>query len=162
MEKQNKITRILFVCMGNICRSPAAEGVLKNLVNQKSYKGYHIASCGVGDWHVGKPPDKRMQETANNRGIFLTGRAQQFEINFFDEFDYILVSDREVLKTLHQYAKIPEHKAKLFLMTEFCARYKGQEVPDPYYEPEVAFDLVLDMLEDACSGLLEHVHQVEI
>lgn len=157
MSKESKVANILFVCMGNICRSPAAEGVLKHLVKQNSYEGCHIASCGIGDWHLDNPPDKRMQEVAKNRGYFLTGRAKQFKLNFFDEYDYILVSDREVLKVLYQYAKVPEHKSKLFLMTEFSSFYKDQEVPDPYYEPEIAFDLVITILEDSCEGLLTHI-----
>jgi len=160
MEEQ-KVTRVLFVCMGNICRSPAAEGVLKHLTHQAGYTGCEIASCGIGNWHVGSVPDMRMQETAKQRGIFLTSRAQQFKFAFFDDYDYILASDREILKILYEHAKKTEHKAKIFLMTEFSLLYKGQEVPDPYYEPERAFDLVIDMLEDSCNGLLTHIRQAE-
>lgn len=151
--------RILFVCMGNICRSPAAEGVFKHMLKKSNLENIHVESCGIGDWHVGKSPDSRTQESAKARGIVLTSRAQQFEIEFFNTFDYILVADHEVLKFLYQYAKSPEHKAKLILMTEFSSLYKGQEVPDPYYQPETAFDLVLDMLEDSCEGLLSHLNR---
>lgn len=163
MNKSNdkRMKRILFVCMGNICRSPAAEGVFKHIIMQESVGTIDVESCGIGDWHIGQAPDRRMQEAAKARGIALTSRAQQFKPAFFDEFDYILVSDQEVLKFLYQYAKTPEHKAKLSLMTEFSQQYKGQEVPDPYYEPGAAFDLVLDMLEDSCTGLLKHVHEQE-
>lgn len=153
----NKTIRVLFVCMGNICRSPAAEGVCKHMLKQQLIEKVEIESCGIGDWHIGHPPDQRMQEAAKARGIALNSRAQQFKIAFYDEFDYILASDQEVLKHLLRFAKTPEHKAKLSLMTVFSGPYHGEEVPDPYYEPAVAFDLVLDMLEDSCSGLLEHI-----
>ncbi len=157
MDNSKALKRVLFVCMGNICRSPAAEGVLKHLLSQEKHLNIDVASCGIGDWHIGKLPDKRMQETAINRWIALTSRAQQFEYAFFDLFDYILVSDHEVLKHLYHYAKTPEHKSKLTLMTEFSTNYKNLEVPDPYYEPNSAFDLVLDMLEDSCQGLIQYI-----
>jgi protein-tyrosine phosphatase len=161
MDNQSKPQRILFVCMGNICRSPAAEGVLKHILNQYGSFNLDVESCGIGDWHIGQAPDMRMQETAKARGIALTSRAQQFNTTFFDVFDYILVSDHEVMKFLYKYAQKPEHKAKIALMTEYSSNYKGQEVPDPYYEPDAAFDLVLDMLEDSCKGLLKHVSEHE-
>lgn len=161
MEDNKKTVRILFVCLGNICRSPAAEGVCKHLVDQKSMKNIVIASCGIGDWHIGKSPDKRMQETARARGLALNSIAQQFKLDFFDDFDYILGADQEVMRVLHHYANSPEHKAKLFLMTHFSSLYQEQEVPDPYYQPEAAFDLVLDMLEDSCLGLLRHIQERE-
>lgn len=161
MENQSKPKRILFVCMGNICRSPAAEGVFKHILSKELISSIDVKSCGIGDWHLGQAPDKRMQESAKARGIALTSRAQQFELAFFDDFDYILVSDHEVMKFLYDYAKTPLHKAKLSLMTEFSSNYKGQEVPDPYYEPGAAFDLVLDMLEDSCEGLLKHISEKE-
>lgn len=152
-----KEKRILFVCMGNICRSPAAEGILKHLVKQDLQSAIYVESCGIGDWHLGHAPDRRMQESAKLRGIVLTSRAQQFQRGFFDQFDYILVADKEVLKFLYQYAKTPEHKAKLVLMTEFSPTYKGQDIPDPYYQSGGAFELVMDMLEDCCRGLLDHL-----
>ncbi len=159
MENHTGLKRILFVCMGNICRSPAAEGVLKHIISREKHPDIEVESCGVGDWHIGQAPDLRMQESAKARGIALTSRAKQFNTLFFESFDHILVSDHEVMKFLYSYAKTPEHKAKLSLMTEFSANYRGQEVPDPYYEPDAAFDLVLDMLEDSCAGLLQHIHQ---
>ena len=100
-----------------------------------------------------------MQEAAKGRGISLTSRAQQFQYIFFDSFDYILVADKEVLKYLYRYAKTAEHKAKLFLMTAFSSIYSGQEVPDPYYQADGAFELVLDMLEESCQGLLRHIRK---
>ncbi|CUI16428.1 low molecular weight protein-tyrosine-phosphatase [Candidatus Protochlamydia naegleriophila] len=155
-----KTVRVMFVCMGNICRSPAAEGILKHLAQNESLS-LHVESCGVGDWHVGQAPDRRIQEASKARGIVLTSRAQQFQKDFFDHFDYILVADKEVLKFLYQYARTPEYKAKIALMTEFSSLYKGQDVPDPYYQPGGAFELVLDMLEESCEGLLNHIRNKE-
>lgn len=150
--------RILFVCMGNICRSPAAEGILKHLVQKDPSLHIEVESCGIGDWHLGQGPDQRILAASKLRGIVLTSRAKQFQTHFLDQFDYLLVADREVLKYLYHYAKTPEQKAKIVLMTEFSPAYQGQEIPDPYCEGEGAFDLVLDMLEDACEGLLVHLH----
>src|SRR6476660_1394014 len=147
LNMKKKEIRVLFVCMGNICRSPAGEAILKHLVRQDPSLNIYVESCGIGDWHIGQPPDKRMQEATKERNISMTGRAQQFRYPFFDSFDYILVADKEVLKYLYQFAKTAEQKAKLFLMTAFSSLYAGQEIPDPYYQPNGAFELVLDMLE---------------
>ena len=155
MEK--KPVNVLFVCMGNICRSPAAEGVLKHLLKQNPSLNVYVESCGIGDWHIGQAPDFRIQQASKARGIALTGVAQQFKSHFLDQFDYILVSDKEILKYLYRAAKTPEQKGKIFLMTEFSTVYKGEEIPDPFYQGDIAFELVLDMLEDSCHGLLEHI-----
>lgn len=149
--------KVLFVCLGNICRSPAAEATLKHFLQDQVDLNVSVESCGIGDWHIGQSPDRRMQEASQARGYKMIGRAQQFQQAYFDIFDYILVSDEEVLKNLYRYAKTPEHKAKIKLMTHFSPRYRDQEVPDPYYSSSGAFDLVLDMLEDACEGLLSHI-----
>jgi protein-tyrosine phosphatase len=152
-----KLVNVLFVCMGNICRSPAAEGILKHLVKQDPSLNVYVESCGIGNWHLGQAPDLRIQQASKRRGIALTNQAQQFQKHFLDKFDYILVSDHEVLKYLYHFAKTPEQKKKIFLMTEFSSIYKGEEIPDPFYQGEIAFELVLDMLEDACRGLLEEI-----
>lgn len=157
MVKKN--ISVLFVCMGNICRSPAGEGILKHLANQDSSLNLNVESCGIGDWHVGQAPDFRIQEAAQLRGITLTSRAQQFQHIFLDQFDYVLAADKEVLKFLYHYAKTSEQKNKIFLMTAFSSIYKEQEVPDPYYQSHGAFEFVLDVLEDSCQGLIHHIHQ---
>jgi protein-tyrosine phosphatase len=156
--KNGKI-EVLFVCMGNICRSPAGEGILKHYLLQDPSLQIYVESCGIGDWHVGQGPDRRIQEASKARGIVLTNRAKQFQHTFLDQFDYILAADNEVLKHLYHYAKTPEQKAKISLITAFSPYYYGQEIPDPYYEPNGAFELVLDMLEDACQGLMNHIRQ---
>lgn len=160
IKNKNELQKVLFVCMGNICRSPAGEGILKEMVRRDPLLNIHVESCGIGDWHVGQPPDHRMQATIKERGIFLTSRAKKFESDFFDQFDYILAADQEVLKCLHHFAQTTKQKAKISLMTAYSNIYKGQEVPDPYCQPNGAFDLVLDILEDSCHGLVEHIrHQ---
>lgn len=152
------MTSILFVCLGNICRSPAAEGLLRHKAEPLSeFKDLHIESCGLGDWHVGQLPDPRMRDAIKNRGIILSSRAQRFRPSFLDRFDYILAADKEVLKDLYHFAHTSEHKAKIHLMTAFGITFKGEEVPDPYYGGDAGFELVLDMLEDACDGLLTHL-----
>lgn len=149
---------ILFVCLGNICRSPAAEGILRSLAAREySDVALHIESCGIGSWHVGQLPDERMRHTAKKRGLTLTSRAQQFKPEWFDRFDYILAADHEVINELHQFAKTSEQKSKIHLITAFSPCYKDQEIPDPYYQGEAGFEHVLDMLEDSCAGLLEKI-----
>ena len=155
MSINKKKIGVLFVCMGNICRSPAAEAIFKRLITKKKQENYFVASCGIGDWHIGSLPDQRMQEVAKERGIILSSRAQQFRLHFFEEYDYILVSDREVQKNLYAYAKKAEHQTKIKLMTEYSELYQGKEIPDPYYQPDQAFHLVIDMLEESCEKLLE-------
>ncbi len=117
----------------------------------------HVDSCGLGDWHVGELPDARIRNAAQVRGLILSGRAKKFEESFLDRFDYILAADHEVLEYLHQFAKRPQHKAKIHLMTAFGTTYKGQPINDPYYGGDVAFEHTLDVLEDACSGLVEEI-----
>lgn len=148
--------RVLFVCMGNICRSPAAEGILRHLA-QKEGVDVHIESCGMGNWYEGALPDERMRTCAKTRGFVLSSKAQVFKPEFLESFDYILAADHEVLEQLYHYAPRPEQKAKIHLMTAFSETYKNQEVPDPFYKEDRVFDLVLDIVEDSCEGLLEDI-----
>lgn len=150
---------IMFVCLGNICRSPAAEGILRHLADQDKNIEVYVESCGVGDWHVGQLPDARMRHALQSRGIVLASRAQKFESAFFAAYDYILAVDREIIEELHRHAFTPENKAKIHLLTEYSELFKGQDIPDPYYGGPGAFELVLDMLEDSCRGLLRHIKE---
>jgi protein-tyrosine phosphatase len=141
---------ILFVCTGNICRSPTAEGVFKNLA-EKAGLDLRIESAGLGDWHVGQPPDERAQHHAKGRGYDLSAqRARQVRLRDFDDFDLILAMDRGHLRALQRMAP-PEHRAKLRL---FAA---DRDVPDPYYGGAQDFERVLDLVEDQCRGLLEEL-----
>lgn len=144
---------VLFVCLGNICRSPAAEGILKECARKKNVT-MRVESCGIGDWHAGQLPDSRMREAASDRGLILTSRAKQFSSSYFDEFDLILALDKEVQSDLYKYAKTVEHKAKIRLATAFSTTYKDQDVPDPFYGGRSDFDLVLDILEEICEEVV--------
>lgn len=119
----------------------------------------HVESCGLGDWHVGQLPDERMRHAALARGIVLCSRAQAFRADFFETFDHIFVADHSVMYELHRWAKTPEHKAKIHLITKYSTAFKDQEVPDPYHNDEGYFELVMDMLEDSCHGLLEYLRK---
>ncbi len=152
------MTSVLFVCLGNICRSPAAEGILRHM-HEKSggIPPLHVESCGLGSWHIGRLPHDQMREAANERGIVLLSRAQQFKPSFFDQFDYILAADHSIMNELYNLAKSPQHKAKVHLIAEYSKSYFREEIPDPFYGGKEGFDRVLDMLEDSCQGLLEHL-----
>jgi protein-tyrosine phosphatase len=154
------MTKIMFVCLGNICRSPAAEAILKQMVDQdENLEHVEVDSCGMGDWYRGKSADERMREAAKLRGYDLAGRAKQFLPAYFEECDLILAADHEVLTMLHSHATELEKKSKIHLMTNWSENYKNQEVPDPYYYGVSAFDMVLDIIEDACEGLKQHLHK---
>ncbi len=147
---------VLFVCLGNICRSPAAEGILRHLAHKEGVE-VHVESCGLGDWHKGSLPDERMREASKKRGVSLTSRAQKIEPEFFDRFDLILVADHKVMNELYKFAEKPEYKAKMHFITHFSSSFKGQDVPDPYYDGEAGFENVLDVLEDSCEGILTYI-----
>lgn len=147
-----KTASVMFVCLGNICRSPAAEAILR-----KMEPNWRIASSGIGAWHVGSLPDSRMRAAALSRGLPLTSRAQQFTLDHFSDFDYILAADLEVLHHLQKHAASPKEKAKIHMITAFSDVYKNQEIPDPYLHGENAFVDVLDMLEEACRSFVQHV-----
>jgi protein-tyrosine phosphatase len=139
--------RILFVCTGNICRSPTAEGVLRHLAKEAGVE-VHVESAGTGDWHLGHPPDERAQHHARGRGYDLSAqRARQVAQRDFEAFDLIVAMDRGHLSALR--VRCPrEHQAKLRLLVP------GRDVPDPYYGGAEGFERVLDLVEAACAGLL--------
>lgn len=151
---------ILFVCLGNICRSPAAEALLRQMNQQLEVPlELHIESAGLGSWHLGQLPHEDMREAAGDRGLSMHSRAQQFKPPFFEKFDYILAVDQSVIHQLYRYAQTPEQKAKIHLVTEFSTLYHQEEIPDPLSQGRFAFDRVLDMLEDACQGFLQHLQK---
>lgn len=152
------MVRILFVCLGNICRSPAAEGVFSALVRKNALEQKIFTdSAGTGDWHVNHPPDPRMINAAQARGVDLTMlRGRQVRTSDFKEFDYLLAMDTQNLEGLHRIASANvAHKAQLFL--SYAPQATAHEVPDPYYGGLEGFDHVLDLIEDAAHGLLSHV-----
>ena len=151
--------RICFVCLGNICRSPTAEAVMRHLLGQSGLDDrIEVDSAGTGDWHVGEPPDRRSRETAQSRGFDLIGRARQFVRTDFGRFDYVVAMDRQNHRNLLQMARDAEERGKIHLLRAFEPTPGGdQDVPDPYYGGDDGFDRVFDICEVGCSGLLEHI-----
>lgn len=153
------MTRVLFVCLGNICRSPAAEGVFLHLLAQADASDrFVVDSAGTGGWHVGKAADRRMREAASRRGIALTSRARQLEPADLNLFDHILTMDASNLAHVRALARESQEGGQLARMeplVRYCSRFDAHEVPDPYYGGEEGFEHVLDLLEDACTGLLQ-------
>jgi protein-tyrosine phosphatase len=150
--------RILFVCMGNICRSPSAEGVFRQLVASRAPQlSIEIDSAGTHDYHIGAPPDRRAVEAARRRGIDLTGlRARRVEPGDFERFDLIIAMDEDNLRELHDVA--PAHaRHRIRLMMEYAPNAASRAVPDPYYGGAHGFEAVLDLLEEAAEGLLAEV-----
>jgi protein-tyrosine phosphatase len=147
--------RILFVCMGNICRSPAAEGVTRALLARRGLADRVVLdSAGTHDYHVGAPPDRRMQQAAARRGYDLSGlRARHVDDADFARFDLLLAMDRDNLRGLMQRCPLP-HRGKLRLFLEFAADAPVDEVPDPYYGGADGFEHVLDLVEAAADGLI--------
>ena len=149
--------KVLFVCMGNICRSPTAHGVFQSLVDEQGLgESIQVDSAGTHSYHIGSPPDLRSQAMAQSRGIDLTGlRARRFVTTDFTEFDYLLGMDHANLADMLA-LKPDETRARVRLMLEYSDRFEQQEVPDPYFGDD-GFDLVFDMIDDAARGLLRDI-----
>ena len=152
------MTRILFVCLGNICRSPTAHGVFEAKVRQRGMQDrIHVDSCGTGDWHIGHPPDRRAAVEARRRGFPLDHlRARQVRPGDFDQFDYILAMDRQNLADLRAMCP-PDFGGHLGLFLPFAPDNPTDEVPDPYYGGDEGFARVFDMVEAASEGLLREI-----
>ena len=147
--------RILFVCLGNICRSPAAEGVMREIVEQsgEAYR-FEIDSAGTGRYHIGQLPDHRMRIHARRRGLELTHRCRQVAEADFDDFDIIVGMDDSNIQNLRRLAPSPEGLAKIVPMAAFLTPAERYDyIPDPYYEGAEGFELVLDLLQVACANL---------
>ena len=146
--------RILFVCMGNICRSPTAEGVMRHLLAERGLNGeIEVESAGTGGWHAGSPPDARATATARARGITLEGAARQVTAADFEDFDLLVAMDRDNLADLRAIAPPgTEHKLRMLVAD-------GRDVPDPYYGGPRGFEEVLDLVQTACEGLLDAIQR---
>ncbi len=148
--------RLLFVCMGNICRSPAAHGVMNKLVEEAGLtRTIAVDSAGTGGWHAGDLPDNRMRRHASKRGYVLDHRARQVRPEDFATADLILIMDQQNLRDIREFAPDALSMKKVKLLTDFLSRTKANEVPDPYYGGAEGFEQVLDLVEDACAGLLK-------
>ena len=152
--------KLLFVCLGNICRSPAAEGVFLHLLKQRGLSDrFVVDSAGTGGWHVGNPADRRMQAAANRRGIELPSRARQICLDDFSSFDLVLTMDDDNLAAVRGLAQEAGAGATATStpMLHYARNFSETEVPDPYYGGEAGFEHVLDLLEDACANLLDEL-----
>lgn len=144
---------VLMVCLGNICRSPLAEGILKSKVNSKKF---YVDSAGTGAWHVGNPPDLRSIEVASKYGIDITSQeARQFTQEDFDKFDLIYVMDASNYQNLLKLAKNEENRSKVKMILNELYPGENKEVPDPYYGGDHGFEKVYQMLEEACNLIVK-------
>jgi len=157
MEKK----KILFVCLGNICRSPSAEAVFNGIIKKNGEANtFEVDSAGTSAWHAGEPADRRMQSHAIKRGFNLTSISRKFDPHSdFDRFDMIIGMDVSNIENLKLMARNTGDLAKIYKMTDFSREFKYDEVPDPYYGGSDGFELVLDLLEDSCEGLLEELRK---
>jgi len=153
--------KILFVCMGNICRSPAAEGVMQKMISDSGLsEKIYVDSAGTIGYHSGERADRRMIKHAKKRGYDLLSTSRQFDpLSDFTDFDYIVVMDDINLADVKQMDKTSQFSHKIYKMTDFCKKIKADIVPDPYYGGDQGFETVLDIVEDACSGLLEKINK---
>ena len=149
--------KLLFVCLGNICRSPAAEGVFLHHLRERGLSDrFVVDSAGTGAWHVGEQADSRMRRAASRRGYDLTSRARQVTVEDFHEFHLVVAMDRSNFSDLEE-IRPAGSRADLRLFSDFLPAGSPQDVPDPYYGGEQGFDRVLDLVEEGAENLLEHL-----
>ncbi len=159
--KAKAMVRVLFICMGNICRSPVAEGVFRRMLEGAGLSNkVYVDSAGTHSYHIGAPPDTRSQVTALRRGIDLRGlRARQVTVTDFAEFDYLLAMDRDNFEHLLALCQDAELRRRIQLLMDFAPDLPEREVPDPYYGGPTGFDRVMDLIEEASEGLLVHLRE---
>jgi protein-tyrosine phosphatase len=152
---------VLFVCLGNICRSPGAEAVFNALIGKNGLENVlQCDSAGTAAYHAGEPADYRMRQTAKKRGYLVTSISRPVNTKLdFERFDYLIAMDKQNLRDLKAMASNDSDQKKIFLMTDFCSSSKYDSVPDPYYGGDAGFELVLDILEDACNGLIRKLQE---
>lgn len=150
--------KILFVCLGNICRSPSAENIMRHLVEKEGLSDQiSCDSAGTIDYHIGKSPDPRMIDAAKARGIQLTGKARQFNVSNFENYDLILAMDRDNYWDLVSLDPKRKYRDKIKMMCDYTQNYRDTEVPDPYEGDTEGFNYVINLLLDACDGLLKEI-----
>ena len=154
---------VLFVCMGNICRSPLAEGVFRAEVSRAGLTDrFEIDSAGIGDWHAGELPDPRTRAVAKRRGLDLTSRARQLSADDLDRFDFIVAMDEDNLRGISRLRSVSPPGVEVRRLREFDREADALDVPDPYYGGDDGFENVHDMVERACAGLLEHIRTTRL
>jgi protein-tyrosine phosphatase len=151
--------KLLFVCLGNICRSPAAENIMNHLLKHGHLGDRFVCdSAGTAGYHIGSPPDTRMAAAAASKlGIKLRGKARRFHKSDFENFDLILAMDRENYQDILSLDSAGQYRNKVFKICDFCSSHTTTEVPDPYYGGSEGFNQVIELLLDACEGLLVHL-----
>ncbi len=160
MENQKLPVKVLFVCMGNICRSPSAEAVMNAYIEREGLQDKIICdSAGTIAYHAGEPADARMQRHANKRDIHLTSISRQIKSIDFEDFDYIIGMDDSNLREMKSFLPSASLAGKITKMTDYCSNSNPGFVPDPYYGGAEGFEHVLDLLEDACEGLLTEIRE---
>jgi len=153
--------QILFVCLGNICRSPSTEAVFNAMIEKYGLQSeIQCDSAGTAAYHAGDQADYRMKQVAQKRGYHLTSISRQVDPTLdFDRFDYIIGMDRQNVRDLNAIARTESDRKKISLMTDYCSGKKYDSVPDPYFGGAAGFELVLDILEDACDGLIRKLQK---
>ena len=150
--------RILFLCMGNICRSPAGHCVLQHLVNEAGLEDqFEIESAGTIGFHAGGPPDARMQKSMRARGIPVIGRSRQLVVADLEHYDLILAMDLDNFKDVSALDSSGKYHQKIQLFCDYCREHSETEVPDPYYGGDQGFEQVMDLIEDGCRNLLKQL-----
>lgn len=160
MMKSGKHT-VLFICLGNICRSPAAEGIMKSLVEKEGMSDdFFIDSAAIGSWHIGQLPDSRMRKCGAEHGYRFDSHARQFQKSDFQRFDLIVVMDNENYRAITSMASSQADKDKVVRIADYLTHHREYTtVPDPYYGDYSDFELVIELLEDACQGLLDSIKE---
>ncbi len=158
LDTPEVVPKVLFVCLGNICRSPAAENILDHLLRTQHPELAVIGdSAGTGSYHVGSSPDRRMIQAAQRHGIEIKGRARQLVASDLAEFDLILAMDCDNYHQIRALDPKGQYAHKIKMMCDFCTQHSDREVPDPYYGGESGFEYVIELLTDACQGLIQHL-----
>ena len=152
------VKSILFVCMGNICRSPALQSTLEQLAKKKGIE-LHVESCGIGRVSIGQGADPRSVYAASQVGIEIKNKAQSFQSHFFTVFDAIFAVDGEILQALRELGG-PDRASKIHLATKWSRQYKDQPIGEPYYLGEDGFTLVMDQVVDSCKGIIDHLNEI--
>ena len=150
--------KLLFVCLGNICRSPSAENIMNHLIQERALERQIVCdSAGTSAYHIGSAPDRRMNIAAQKKGIELVGKARKFRSLDFEKFDLILAMDRSNYQDILYLDRVGKYQDQVQMICNFATKYKDKEVPDPYYGGEDGFNYVIDLLFDCCSGLLDYL-----